>query len=323
MFEGCNIEMTFNIVAVVVTYNRKDLLKECLSALLGQSIQLEKIVVIDNASTDGTSELFEKNQLFDINTICYKAMDSNLGGAAGFNEGIKHAYSVGADWIWIMDDDTIPTRNALEGLCKSLENISSQISFLASTVVGKNGEPMNVPAVDLDQTENGYSDWYLKLPQKLIKIKSATFVSLLINSRAIEKIGYPVKWYFIWGDDTEYTQRLVKFYGPAYLTGESVVIHKRFNTKSISIENEENYTRINNYYYYYRNLLINLNEYSSKMNVLKNIVKYNILCIKMLFYIKSCKYKLKKIYIIQKGIAAFIFKAYDNKDFNNRFKIKD
>ena len=88
-------------------------------------------------------------------------------------------------------------------------------------------ESMNVPDIDMSSTENGYADWYRKLSNGLIKIEAATFVSLLINGEAIKKCGLPCKDFFIWGDDTEYTTRITRNFGPAYMVGKSVAIHKR------------------------------------------------------------------------------------------------
>ena len=93
--------------------------------------------------------------------------------------------------------------HTLEGLCDSASQIGAKASFFASTVFGPEGEPMNLPVVDTSATKNGYADWYFNLDKQMIKIKSATFVSLLINTVAVKSIGLPLDWYFIWGDDAE------------------------------------------------------------------------------------------------------------------------
>ncbi|MFQ9299099.1 MAG: glycosyltransferase, partial [Clostridia bacterium] len=197
-----------DIIALVVTYNRKELLCECIDAILAQTCLPKKIVILDNASTDGTADLFKENGIYNIPIVEYIISKSNTGGAGGFYQGIKHCMKE-SDWIWIMDDDTIPDKNALKGLCESLNDLSKEkISFLASKVIGPNGEAMNLPQIDMTPSENGYPDWYMYLENKLIKIKTATFVSLLINTKAIKEVGLPLSWYFIWGDDTEYTLRL-------------------------------------------------------------------------------------------------------------------
>lgn len=125
-----------------------------------------------------------------------------------------------------MDDDTIPYTNTLESTLKYMQSDKENVSFYASCVFGPDHEPMNVPEIDDRPSKNGYANWYFNLNKSCVKIKSATFVSLFISKEGIDKVGYPNKEYFIWGDDTEYTLRLTSKYAPAYLLGESRVVHK-------------------------------------------------------------------------------------------------
>ncbi|MGI6229932.1 MAG: glycosyltransferase family 2 protein [Tractidigestivibacter sp.] len=248
------------VSALVVTYNRKKLLEESLAAIAAQSYPVVEIVVIDNASTDGTAELFSGDgSLAKCDLINYHRMDTNLGGAGGFKEGLRIASQSGADWVWLMDDDCIPYPDTLRNLVDAAEKARDRgidPSFLASTVFGPQGEPMNVPVVDSRPTCNGYPDWYMGLEDGMIEIECATFVSLLINCTAVYNLGLPVGSFFIWGDDTEYTTRLTHNFGPAYLVGSSRVLHKRANAKSLNIMNEDDPKRIKNFRYLYRNNLI-------------------------------------------------------------------
>jgi len=103
----------------------------------------------------------------------------NDGGAGGFYEGMKQAYEPGFNWIWIMDDDCIPTETALEELNKhsKLENLG----FLSSRVVGINGISMNVPSIDKRKGPNQYPVWDALLDKALVKIQEATFVSVYMQ----------------------------------------------------------------------------------------------------------------------------------------------
>lgn len=249
-----------NVAALIVTYNRKSLLVECLTAVAAQDFAPLTVVVIDNASTDGTEELFrEGGELADIPCLRYFRMRENLGGAGGFKEGIRRCMETGCDWVWLMDDDCIAQPNTLSELVKALpvaNHLGDVPSFLASIVVGPEGEPMNVPILDTRPTQNGYPNWYLGLADGMVEVECATFVSLLINARAVEELGLPIASFFIWGDDTEYTTRLTHHFGPAYLVGKSSVLHKRANAKSLSIQNEDDPARIANFHRLYRNNLI-------------------------------------------------------------------
>ena len=130
------------ICAVVVTYNRKDLLVECLEALRRQTGPLDAIYIIDNASTDGTPELLRsrgyrdgaviENPLDGSEIIIrYVRLPVNTGGAGGFHEGVKRAFHDGYDWIWLMDDDVEPEEYTLEKLLRASERIPEDISAVA------------------------------------------------------------------------------------------------------------------------------------------------------------------------------------------------
>ena len=102
--------MTDGVCAVVVTYNRKDLLRTCLQSLLKQTRMPDCIVVVDNASTDGTRAMLdtEFQQLQRLN------LETNSGGAGGFKAGMQSAYCRKFEWIWVMDDDIEVTPECLE-----------------------------------------------------------------------------------------------------------------------------------------------------------------------------------------------------------------
>lgn len=308
------------VSVVVVTYNRKKLLKECVNAILNQTFKINKLIIIDNNSTDNTYSELENSGIINNKLVKYVKLEKNIGGAGGFHEGMKIAYEEKSDWVWIMDDDTIPNKDCLENLIKSLNVINDRkISFLASAIYGENGETMNVPQIDTDVEKNGYQGWYKNLQDGIVRIKEATFVSLLINNQAIEKCGLPIKDYFIWGDDTEYTRRISKYYGKAYFIGNSKAIHKRKNAKNLTIINEEDANRMKNYYYMIRNNLINAKLYRGAKGIIKTLLEDIILSFKVLFTKNKCK--TKKFKTIYKGILAYLFKIYDVKEVKNRFKI--
>lgn len=105
------------IFAIVVTYNRLELLKKSIGALRRQQ-RLDQIVVVNNGSNDGTKEWLDGQA--DLQVI----HQENVGGSGGFHTGIKVAYDEGADWIWCMDDDVFPKDGCLDELLSlvALEN---------------------------------------------------------------------------------------------------------------------------------------------------------------------------------------------------------
>ena len=141
------------VTAVVVTYNRLMLLKECIGALLDQDCEDMDILLVDNHSTDGTIEYIKS--LLDNEKVEALFLENNLGGAGGFYEGIKYAIKNNTDWLWLMDDDTIPDKNACSELCKAVCIINDRIGFLSSNVYGMNQECMNTPRMNFAQKEIG------------------------------------------------------------------------------------------------------------------------------------------------------------------------
>ena len=121
-----------SIAAVVVTYNRKQLLSECLSALLNQTTKIDSVIVIDNASTDGTGEMFSENGMFNLPEIDYCPMEKNLGGAGGFYEGIKRAYN---QWWFYAEDQLMPYDEDEEVVG---ESINRKISRIVNECIKRN-----------------------------------------------------------------------------------------------------------------------------------------------------------------------------------------
>lgn len=305
-----------DVCCVVVTYNRKELLLECINSLLNQTYNLKKIIIIDNNSTDGTEEFLNENGIIDIEQVEYNKLSNNIGGAGGFNEGIKSSLKDKYDWVWIMDDDTIPKEDALENLIESLKYINEEVGFLCSKVIGPEKEEMNLPNISRRIGENGYGVWMKYLNKSIVEVESATFVSVLINYNAIKKIGLPWKEFFIWGDDIEYTSRISRYYAPGFAVGTSIALHKRINAKNISIIEENNINRINFYKYKYRNDILIQSSYGtlkSKISLLmKSLGDIN----KVMF--GECKYKSIKLNIIIKSILNGLFNYKIRKSYNKR-----
>lgn len=207
--------MNDSIAAIVVTYNRLSLLQECIRSLRSQIYKVDYIIIINNGSNDGTEEWLKTQS--DIIYIT----QNNRGGSWGYYTGIKYAYNMGCAWFWCMDDDTILNEETLDRLVKCKYYSSNNTGFLASLVLWKDGLPhhMNLPEFTKDYK------WLTNVMKtKAISIVSCSFVSVLISMEAVKVIGLPLKEFFIWYDDIEYTLRISKqFYG--YLVLDSIAFH--------------------------------------------------------------------------------------------------
>jgi rhamnopyranosyl-N-acetylglucosaminyl-diphospho-decaprenol beta-1,3/1,4-galactofuranosyltransferase len=176
--------MTF--AALVVTFNRKELLKKNLAALMQQTHLPDKIVIIDNYSTDGTEAWLREQGYFQHPLIQYIQLSENTGSSGGFYEGIKTAYEAGYDWIWGMNDDAIPEKQALEYLVQEAK-IDPDACYFSNNNNDEIGYYHDLKIVH---------DW--------------TFVGFFISKQAIQIAGYPRKDFFIYYDDLEYALRIQK-----------------------------------------------------------------------------------------------------------------
>lgn len=248
--------MQRSVAAVVVTFNRKDLLLTCLSALFRQSHPINALYLIDNAGTDGTRTAVD--QLLaqwpaTLPPITYVQMKANEGGAGGFYWGVRKAYEDGHDWLWVMDDDAEPTEHALQALMKHGDK--DRLGFLCSCVRASDGKTsMNTPLVKKPTIEDQNADWDQYLDQGLVRVSAATFVSVLLARDAVAAVGLPLRRFFIWGDDLEYTARITRSGFDAFVVGASITLHHRSLAKPLSLAEEPEPRRIQFFRYMYRNM---------------------------------------------------------------------
>ncbi len=193
------------IASVIVTYNRLEFLKMLVEALRNQSYPVDEIIVVNNDSTDGTTDWLEKQSEITI------INQPNLGSSGGQYTGIKYAYEQGYEWIWTMDDDIAPESDCLEKLIET--DINSPIS--APLRYKPNGEPYLNDTIEYNLTNPFKSFWKSivsteDVNNKFIDAVGITFEGPLIHRSVVEKIGLPEKDFFIYADDTEYFIRAFK-----------------------------------------------------------------------------------------------------------------
>lgn len=177
-------------IAVIVTYNRLDLLKRCLISIRNQSEPCD-IIVVNNGSTDGTDKyLGLQNDLIVIN-------QDNSGGAGGFYTGMKYGYEKGYSFIWLMDDD---------GMADSL-----QLEKLKAGMLKHNLYYANALVVNIDNHEKTcFGSNVKKIQENEIIDHMDPFNGTIIRKELISQIGFIKKEMFIWGDEQEYTKRVLR-----------------------------------------------------------------------------------------------------------------
>jgi rhamnopyranosyl-N-acetylglucosaminyl-diphospho-decaprenol beta-1,3/1,4-galactofuranosyltransferase len=211
------------VCAAVVTFNRREDLLRCLESLDAQEHAPARIVIVDNASTDGTPEALRAAGWLVRDDVSYRRLERNTGGAGGFSEAVGIARATGAQWLWLMDDDVEPSADALAQLLGAPEAGDPTTACLCPTVVGPDGavqtnhrggfrgHPRPLPAAEY-QTGNH--------PE----LGFTSFVAPLVRSDAARRIDPPRADFFIWCEDYEYSFRL-REHGAIVLVPEARVRH--------------------------------------------------------------------------------------------------
>lgn len=269
-----------SIAAVVVTFNRKVLLVECLRALLSQTTPLDRILVVDNASTDGTADLLRDEGLLAASGVRYLRLEQNTGGAGGFHAGMKAAYDEGHDWLWLMDDDAEPASDALARMVPHFGR--DDVAALA---------PMVTDAAWSDEYTEPHRGMRLDgeiagvvrpltraetVGRETLTITHCSFVGPLFPRRTIEEIGLPIANFFIHYDDYEYVQRARQI-GSVLLVMAAKIAHKEArNSNRVEIRTFLNskverpkYDSLWLAYYGYRNIVWLTKEEGAPLNYLR------------------------------------------------------
>ncbi len=191
------------VVAVVVTFNRLSLLQRTVTCLRQQTRALDKIIVVNNGSTDGTGEWLAAQT-----DLCVLTQE-NCGGSGGFHPGIREAHAAGADWIWCMDDDVFPRGECLETLLATAEahpetGILAPRRWQEGKIICHDFTAYNLT--------NPFASMYRGRIAKLAvtqptPVVGTAFEGPLIRRDVVERIGLPNRELFIFCDDTDYCLR--------------------------------------------------------------------------------------------------------------------
>ena len=232
-----------SVTAVVLTYNRAILVSRCVKAILSSSVKCDRIIVVDNGSTDDTQQVLRQ---FNPAKVVIHALDKNVGAAGGFNVALRLGHESGADFVWVMDDDVICEPSALAELLaawRTLDARGIEAPYVISSARAPSGILTNVPDIDRRMNALFYQNWPDLLEESMVPVTRATFVSALFSRETIERYGLPIADMFIWGEDAEYTLRVTRD-RPGWLIGRSRVEHVRAAAGAPNIRTEHDPVRI-------------------------------------------------------------------------------
>lgn len=280
-----------NIGVVIVTYNRLDKLKIALKKFNEQSLKPTFILVVNNASTDGTNEFLtnwkEKNDK-EYKRIVIN-LNENKGGSGGFAEALKGAIKEQANWIWVSDDDAYPEKDTLEKVSDYIEKSSDKEIAAICTTVLNNGE---VDTWHRRRVQKGL----LRISEKCVPIEEYkknefrldefSYVGVVIRKDVINKIGVTDDTLFINQDDTEHSLRISKI--GKIVCVPSIKIHHNTGKLSGNEVSWKRYYEIRNRYYAYKS------NFSSRYCITFYLLTYCKYVIKRTFHL--CSYDELNMY---------------------------
>lgn len=186
------------VCAFAVTFNRRDLLRDCLHSLQNGERAPDEIFIINNASSDGTREMLDS----EFPHLPALHLPVNEGASRGYFEGFKYGFENGFDWVWVVDDEGRAEPDCLKKMLDAAPP-NSVVSPLKLDSGGRyygihtwNGRNLDIAPELVGQTQSVEREDFL-----------FDFTATLFARSVIEKAGFPNKRFVIWFDDFEYAFR--------------------------------------------------------------------------------------------------------------------
>jgi rhamnopyranosyl-N-acetylglucosaminyl-diphospho-decaprenol beta-1,3/1,4-galactofuranosyltransferase len=263
------------VVAAVVTYNRLEELRQLVERL-GEIEGLAEVLVLDNASTDGTGEWLAAQECTGSTPVRARTAAENRGGAGGFHDGLAWAVERGADLVWLMDDDGLPDHDCLEVLLRH----RGALDFWGPVVVDAERRerlvfPIRLPgttrvAHDVDAVRAAAVDG-------LVRDVVIPFNGVLLTRELVERIGLVREEMFIWGDDHEYRMRAERAGARTATVADAFVAHPRVGELGTPMawgRTAYNHSPSDlKHYCMARNNLVNLREYRGRLHACAFVAK--------------------------------------------------
>ncbi len=189
------------VAATIPTRNRKNMLRQALAGLLAQTRPLDAVIVVDNASTDGTAEMVAA----EFPSVRLMPMSENTGSAGGYAVGLREGVANGHDWVWLFNDDDVPTPDALEVMLGAVASLPDRTGLVgcgrddAAGVpigLGLRWENRHVPVAAPADTSG---------PPVALDVLPAS--GTLVAAPLVHELGVTKSEYFMMFEDTEYCLR--------------------------------------------------------------------------------------------------------------------
>lgn len=238
------------VAVVIVTYNRAELLRGCLAALAASERPVDAVYVVDNASTDGTAEVLESWAGLDLRVL---RPDHNLGGAGGFDLGVRAAHDGGFDRVWLMDDDVVPAPDCLAAL---LANDGPCLMAVREDRAGRICEKSAIvfdlaSPLAIKPKRQSVEDRYptrAAMPAE-IPLQNVAFEGFMVKREVLDVVGFPDPRFFIFYDDADFALRARRAGFPIVAVRDAVLV------RQLDFDQQQD-TRSWKGYFMYRNLFL-------------------------------------------------------------------
>lgn len=220
------------LAAVIVTYNRKELLGNNIRMLLKQTLPFDRIFIVDNCSTDGTYDYLIQQGWMDEGPFVYVKTASNIGGAGGFYTGTKAAFEAGADWIVLMDDDgAAADERTFALLFQAARKLYAKNRKLFVNALVQQGELLSFKIDRMYSVEEALA----AAREGIIEGAANPFNGTMLSRELVEAIGYPNPDFFIKGDEVNYKQRAFDAGAHVVTVVDARYIHPRPDTQEKTV----------------------------------------------------------------------------------------
>lgn len=197
------------VYAIVVTYQGAASIKECLSRLLDSNWPVH-IIVVDNASTDGTIALAQ--QFRDVSIL---RLEQNVGFGRANNHGMSHALNEGAEFLFLLNQDVFVQPETIETLAEQAHR-HDDYGILAPLQLDDRGQNMDRLFFDrLVTSESGnalITDSLCGRERKVYPVSFVNAAAWLLRSDCVKRVGGFDPLFFMYGEDNDYCQRAI-FHG--------------------------------------------------------------------------------------------------------------
>ena len=196
------------VSAVTVNWNSLNDTVECLNSLRKVDYPNFEVIVVDNASADGSPEEIEKS----FPEVTLIKSEKNTGWGGGTNLGLRHAMSNGAQYIWLLNNDLVVEPDALGKLVSTAEQIPG--AALVSPILYYYSTRSKIQHCGSVFDWKNYVVRHFDDPKEAESVEEGDFwlwfTAILMKREVAEKVGYFDEKYFIYYDDMDYAARALK-----------------------------------------------------------------------------------------------------------------